>query len=530
MTVMRLSVGLGALLVCLLAETVEAKGKIKTPPPGPVLEESHLESLGPIGFYARGFALESDRTQVPLLPPDANGTTAQLLRRLDAAGRLSGFGGFVYDNRDRGHSRLGQPGLPRVQHLNYAAPLIEKQMDYGLGGQIIFPVPVIGNSSTAITKGPRRRSQVRQAMTSGLGPARAFAGYANNQLYVYPEHRDHDDSDFFPANWPYTVTSQGSSKTDQPFIYALAVSLAALTPETRAFVEKHKLVAPTLQMVLRRSMKPILSRADYLSGKAHPSAFEKRQVQRDRMITLANALTPESVPPLVRLEIEEETFVDAADYAGLSERLFTTPGSIARVWRGAEFTKRFIVTTEGTENPAGTPLTYSWVLLRGDPELVRIKPLDEVGGRVEIEIDWHNMPMRIGDSKRSTSRIDIGVFAYNGIYDSAPSFISVSFPLQQERIYEDAGDGSRRIASIDYDATGRRRSFDPLLHWTAPWRDEFHYDPETGRATHVTRHMRSWSVDLLAADMTRDGRKVFYEMGPKVHNPTIGMGILADDF
>ena len=36
-------------------------------------------------------------------------------------------------------------------------------------------------------------------MTMNSGPALAFRTYENNHIYVYPEHRDHDAEEHYPA-------------------------------------------------------------------------------------------------------------------------------------------------------------------------------------------------------------------------------------------------------------------------------------------------------------------------------------------
>ena len=77
------------------------------------------------------------------------------------------------------------------------------------------------------------------------------------------------------------------------------------------------------------------------------------------------------------------------------------------------------------------------------------------------------------------SRVDIGVFANNGSHDSAPAMISIDFPDHQKRVYSAQPDGTMRLSTIDYNAKGRGAYFDPLLHWTAGWKDTARYD-ETG--------------------------------------------------
>jgi hypothetical protein len=70
-----------------------------------------------------------------------------------------------------------------------------------------------------------------------------------------------------------------------------------------------------------------------------------------------------------------------------------------------------------------------------------------------------------------TSRVDVGVFATNGVTDSAPAILSVSFPNHQLRVYGPSDEGPIRLRSVDYDAAAREIPFDPVLHWSASWVD-----------------------------------------------------------
>lgn len=447
----------------------------------------------------------------PVAPADMT-PEAALLRRLAARGTAAGLAGVFYDNRDRGHSAMPPESFPQLTRLVYPPAMVAAGLDYGLAGVLRLPAIVLGNSSTAVTSEPDWRSQARFMMTTPGGPARAAADYAANALYLYPEHRDHDAADLYPAAWPYTLTSQGSSGSDQPFLRAVALILAAFRPDTRARLEAEGLVAPTVQMVLRRAQVGVRRRTDYLSGSAHPSAFEARALAPAAMIALANSLTPDGIPPLVQLAVLEEDFGLHAGLLGQSERLFDTPQAIARLWRGPAFRRAMTLSAADTTDPNGRPLRFDWVLLRGDPGRVTITPLDAAGTRARVTIDWHQprpAPRALaaeGDAPL-TARVDIGVFAWNGVADSAPAFVSVAFPAHQLRRYAPAPDGTMQLAEVDYDALGRGAYYDPLLWWSAPWTDRFAYDA-TGSLTGWTRSTtRPDAAPLAAGDYTAQGHR-----------------------
>ena len=458
------------------------------------LRQDQLQSIGPLGWIAPQLEIPQAEAHLPIVDPKDASPAASLLRRYEARGIAGGLTGVVYDNRDRDHSKLPQAAFPQLTHLSYGPALREQGLDYGLAGRIILPTTVIGNSSTALTQRPSERSQARFAMTTPGGAERAFLTYANNHLYVYPEHRDHDDADLFPANWPYTLISQGSSHSDMPFVKALVMTVAAFSRETRDFLEAERLVGPTLQMIFRRNQKGLYTPEQYLSPAAHPTVYEANRLAPERMVAMAAALKPDEIPPMVHIDIEAEDFSDAAGLAGMSERLFRTPSAIARVWRSDAYSRTMTISAEKTEDPNGRALSFEWVLLRGDPEKVSITPLTASGSKATISIDWHDTRRIATGEMRTTDRVDIGIFAWNGSHYSAPGFVSVSFPLHQVRRYEAVGESkTMRLVSVDYSNRDNPKYVDPLLHWTANWRDEFSYSSSGA----ITRWQRVFPYETM---------------------------------
>lgn len=482
-----------------------------------VLREEALETVPNRSLY-RPRALRPPPGDPALAVVDGTATFegATQLRRLVARGVSQGFDGLLYDNRDRDHSPLARSLFPALGHVVYGPTLRRTNWDYGLAQRIVLPPPLIGNSSTALTAGPIRRSQVRHAMTSPGGPEAAFAQYEANSLYIYPEHRDHDDVDLYPAQWPYTVTSQGSSGSDRPFMRVLLMTLAAFPAETRAALEQNGLIAPALQMILRRNLDGVNRPGDYLGPRAHPTVFDAADLRPGRMIAMAAAMRPGDVPPMVRLSVVRDPFLGVADFAGRSERLYDTPSAIARIWRGLDWSRDVVLSAADTVDPNGRALRFHWVLLRGDPARVGIDIADGAGEEARITLNWHeaySAPQhRPGRGPAPmTSRVDIAVFADNGVHVSAPAIFSVSFPTHQIRQYEPGPDGKMRLASVDYDAAARGAPYDPVLHWSAPWRDQLRYDP-SGFLFGWDRH-QGGRVDRFSATGRRsDGLVLRYDL------------------
>lgn len=421
-----------------------------------------------------------------------------------ARGRAAGNVGDLYDNRDRGHSRLAAPERPQLAFVVYDPVLAAAGIDYGLNWRLGFDAIAFGNSSTALTSGPFWRSHPRRAMTD----PRLIAGLAmlnrTNQIYVYPEHRDHDpeNGDLFPAAIPYLLVSQGSSGSDRPFLVALEAALAALKPDVKVWLAERGLIAPTLQMLLRRSMKGVVTDADYMSGAAHPSAFEGGAIQIDRLISRANALTRDAAPPAAGLRVIDEPDPQADLFGeGLSERLFDTHAAVARIARGPAFRRRYVLEAfaHGAE---GRPVRFHWRALRG---AARIEPLDPEGRRAVVEIDWQARVAVPDRPDLASSRADVGLFADNGAALSAPAFFSLAFPPGEARSYDPAG----RPQVIDYGASAKGYA-DPALFPLLPWADRYAHDAGGRLLGWTRRRMKGAAGDAGGGEtaFTRHGARV----------------------
>lgn len=433
------------------------------------------------------------------------------LRDLVREGKAAGNGGDLYDNRDRGHSLLPPQNHPQVSAVRYGPAARAADIDYGLNDRLLFDRPAFGNSSTALTAGPLWRSLPRYALTraDGAGPWRLWQAYGANQIYVYPSHKDvtAEAGDLFPANTPYMIVSEGSSGSDQPFLEAVAMILAAFRPDTKARLVADGLLAPTVQFVFRRSQRSVLSRDDYMSGLAHPSAFSPYEIGLARMVSLANAIRPDTIPALVQIKVlEEDEPVEGIDYfgEGLSEQVFDTPAAVGRIWRGKDYSRSLLVSAGDTRDPNGRTLDFHWRLLRGDPDRVHIAPSGD-GSQARITIDWQEPRPVAEDSPIRSARVDIGVFAGNGAFDSAPAILSMALPAHETRRYAPGPDGKMRIVSIDHADPARAQVYaDPMLAARADWRDDYAWGAD-GRLAGWRRTRPGQPPETFDADGRRLG-------------------------
>ena len=283
--------------------------------------------------------------------------------------------------------------------------------------------------------------------------------------------------------------------------------LAAFRPDTKARLTQENLIVPTVQMVFRRSLQNVLSRDDYFSAAAHPAAFERyqpqprphgqpRQLDRARRHPAAGAGSAWS---------RRISATEGVDYfgAGLSEQLFDTPAAIARIWRSRACTRAMTVSAEETADPNGRPLSFEWRLLQGDPDAGAHHPRR---GRPQPRASRSTgtSPSRSPkDNPIRSARVDIGVFANNGVHDSAPAILSMAFPTHETRVYAPGPDGAPRIASIDHADPAKARAYaDPMLMAWADWRDDYAYAAD-GTPLGWTR-----SRGTLTEDFTPDGERI----------------------
>ena len=411
-----------------------------------------------------------------------HGEIGKRLWKWFSEGTAAGHYGDLYDNCDRDHSNLKYAQFPQLHRIEYR-PEISKEIPYGLQNRLMHGGVVLGNSSTAIGGSAVWRSNPRSAYVRPASMATLTRQYFQNHLYVYPEHQDHDPGhnggggygDVYPANTPYLLTSQGSSYTDQPFLDALACTMAAFRPEVKKRLVERGIMAPTLQQIFRTNYKLVREPDDYLTGLAQPSVFAGPQIEPLKMVESAHEMTLETIPPLVRIRVEQQDrSVVGRDYFETADRehLFDTPCAVARIGRSTQYRRRMIVSARESVDLNQRPLKIQWVVLRGDESLILLKPLDESGSRAELTVAWHPRRKIHPDSAIESNRVDIGVFAHNGERWSAPAFVTWFFLDNEEREYDDRG----RILSVAYHGgTDAGNYTDPLLQTPKTWKDTYRY-------------------------------------------------------
>jgi hypothetical protein len=407
------------------------------------------------GLVVMGGGVSVRAAEVPAIAL-GDSAVAKQLQQWWAEGTAAGNVGDFYDNRDRLHANLQVKQLfPQLSRVEYTTNDVKANRDYGPALRVHEGV-TIGNSSTAraaIEGGSNARTLYARADGLDL----LHAQYRANNLYVYPEHQDHDPGsnghggygDLIPANTPYLLVSQGSSTSDLPFVRAAVYTLAAFRPETKKRLAEAGLLMPTLQMLFRWCATNVVSEADYLSGKAHPTAFDPAVINTLRMCRTAHEILPDALPPLAQIEVVREDRsrggIHSFDSAA-SEVIGDSPCAVARLWRSSTTRRHLAVSAQSSLDPQGRALTFQWVVLRGDTNQVEIRPLNEAGSVVEISASWpQRRPVTDGAALEST-RIDIGVFVHNGMWWSPPAFVTWFASDREARTMDDQG----RVLEVGY--------------------------------------------------------------------------------
>ena len=484
------------------------------PEPGPI--EKGIAWVGPentvwdesIGLLRTGFKWVRPQKPDPVIREHAE--VGKLLTEWFEAGTAAGHFGDLYDNCDRDHSNMNYAQFPQLNRIEYR-PEIAKEVPYGLQNRLLHGGVVLGNSSTSNVGSTFWRSNPRAAYLDPASLSTLLLQYSQNHIYIYPEHRDHDPGhngdgghgDVYPANTPYLLISQGSSGSDKPFLDAFACTMAAFHPDVKQKLVETGLFAPTMQQIFRSSNKTVHEPEDYFTGEAHPTVFEGAEIDALKMVEKAHAMTPESIPPLVRLRVEQQDMgIPGRDYfdVGPREVLFDSPGAIARVGRSVQYRRAMVVSARESVDVNRRPLKFRWVVLRGDESRITLKPLDAAGSRAKIEVAWHPRRPTHPRSKIESNRVDIGVFATNGTSWSAPSFVCWSFLDNEDREYDDEG----RIRSVAYHGgTDPGNYVDPFIQSVKTWKDTYRYT-EDGRLLGWTRTGRK-GADPKGEQFTPDG-------------------------
>ena len=324
-------------------------------------------------------------------------------------GSSGGNVGDLYMNRDGRHSLLDIKSYPGLTSVQLDALGRTNRMDMSFPN-ILFPYPVFGNASLAMTMGPYWRSLPRAMLTTEarlLGRMERL--YLSNQVWVYPSNADTapvgTNGDVFASIAPYWLTTAGRSFSDKPYLGGALEASRSLDPKVKAEIVRRGLLAPTVQALIRKSLKGVTNEVDYLSAKAHPSALPPKGLDLKRLKAAAKAMTVESIPPLAAVAV---AMPPLRQKLVVPELTYASAFAWAFVLRADEDVREFQLIAKGAEE-------FAFVQTHGTGVDVRIERLKPDVAKVTID--------RRGMSP--TNRVDIMVCGRNAKTGwGAPSYVS----------------------------------------------------------------------------------------------------------
>ena len=325
------------------------------------------------------------------------------------AGMSGGNVGDLYMNRDGRHSPLNLKEFPGITPVMLDAMGRTNRMDLAFPN-ILFPYPVFGNASLAMTQGPYWRSLPRAMMTSeSMLLGRMARLYLSNQTWVFPSHADTPpvgtNGDVFASVAPYWMVTAGRSWSDQPYLRAAVEASRSLNPKVKAEVVRRGLLAPTIQTLIRKSLKGVTNEVDYLSAKAHPTALPPGGIDLARLKAAAKAMTAGTIPPLAAVSV---TVLPLKRKIATPELTYASAFAWAFVLRADDEVREFFISARGAEE-------YAFTKTHGEDVDVRIERMSPDAVKVTIN--------RRGMSP--TNRVDITVVGRNaGTGWGAPSYVS----------------------------------------------------------------------------------------------------------
>lgn len=384
----------------------------------------------------------------------------------------AGHEGDYYHNADSLHTNLANPSTDHPG-LTIMTPT------RGAVTSVYTDKVVVGNASLAyhhpwVGKVALVTIQRYWFAKSQYHASVAYNQYRNNNAYWYVEHQCHDSRDNLHTQTAAVSNSQGSSTSEMDEVKKFLFTLAAFRSDTKQKLKQHGLLMPTIQMISRRTR--VSSDNDYLTGKAHPNAFDDFN-NGPAMEQMAAEMPPSTVPPMIQLQVVTDTFTGTRGVdifqSSITQRLYDTPVSISRIWKNRNYTNRIMVNASESFDANGLPLTYHWVVLRGNPAHVRINPQNTEGSIVEIEVDYHPETV-IPGSTRLTNLVSVGAFVHNGHYYSAPGFVT-SYTLPSEQRSYDTESG--RLLETSYQTRPVLQLLPEIDGVPQGWsKDVFHYN------------------------------------------------------
>jgi len=399
-------------------ELVEYAREIKSKP----ILTGPMATVDATGLFGRSIALGAQNFAWDF---DAGCFLARLKLVSDGPG---GNVGDLYVNRDGFHSPNGREALDAflLEYPGLTCVMLDQEgrsrgMDLDFPNAI-YPYPVFGNSSRARVGDQYWRSLPRALMTSEAIRLKTMARlYLSNQIWVFPSNADTapvgTNGDVFASVSPYWLTTAGRSWSDLPYLSAALEASRSLPAETKKAAVARGLLAPTIQTLIRKSLKGVENENDYVSSKAHPTALPPDGLDMERLKASAAAMKPSAVPPLAVIAVKPRPVEDEPVWPELT---YATGFAWAYVLRADDSERSFAVSAKGAGD-------YMFSIVH-----------DDLGAAKLQRLGYDTAVITIDKTKMSpTNRVDLAVFGrHNGTGWGAPSYVSFAV-VDPEAPYSD---------------------------------------------------------------------------------------------
>lgn len=399
-------------------ELVDYAREIQTKP----ILSGPMASVPATGLFGRSIALGAQNFSWDF---DSGCFLAKLKLAADGSG---GNVGDLYVNRDSFHSPNGREALdaflseyPGLTCVTLDQEGRSRGMDLDFPNAI-YPYPVFGNSSRARVGDQYWRSLPRALVTSEAVRLKTMARlYLSNQIWVFPSNADTPpvgtNGDVFASVAPYWLTTAGRSWSDLPYLKAALEASRSLPAETKKSAVARGLLAPTIQTLIRKSLKGVESESDYLTSKAHPTALPPGGLDLERLKASAAALKPSAVPPLAVIAVSPRPIAEETVWPELT---YATGFAWAYVLRAEENERSFSVKAKGAGD-------YMFSIVH-----------DDLGAAKLERLGYDSAVITIDKSKLTpTNRVDLAVFGRSAASGwGAPSYVSFAV-VDEDAPYSD---------------------------------------------------------------------------------------------
>ena len=320
--------------------------------------------------------------------------------------------GDLYVNRDGEHSLLTVTNYPGLTRVKLDADGEARKMGLDIP-DMLYPYPVFGNCSRALVEGPYWRSFPRAMMTMDAMRLmnRMSCFYLKNQIWVFPANADiapvGTNGDLFASISPYWMTTAGRSWSDLPYLKAALEASRTFHPFVKKQLIAKGLLSPTIQMLIRKSLKGVNSEAVYLTAAAHPTALPPNGLDLDRLKKSAAALRSDAIPPLAVITVQPHPLSEKPAWPELTYR---SGFAWAYILRAEANERKFTITAQSEKGAS-----FAFACVHDDLGAAKIDIFAKDSACVTIN----------RTKLTPTNRVDIAIFARKPNTNwGAPSYVS----------------------------------------------------------------------------------------------------------